>query len=122
MSAIKEEIYLAAENELANALEEQEYSRRRQRRTQAILASGLLLSSLVSGIAGNSYGMAHARPLTSAEANAIMNLMDYVALKMNASRDWVEDVVLAHFGVGGLNQIQANQYDEVIEYLVQIVH
>lgn len=122
MTALKEQIFAAAENELADALEVQLDQRRHRRRTQALLASGLLLSTLVGAMAGNTYGVAHTRPLTTAEAEAISGLMDYVALKMNASRDWVEDVVLAHFDVGGLNQIQASQYDEVIEYLVHIVH
>lgn len=122
MNALKEQIFLAAENELADALDQQLEQRRRQRRTQALIASGLLLSSLVGAMAGNTYGQIQARPLTVAEAEAIMSLMDYVALRMNASRDWVEDVLLAHFDVGGLNQIKASQYDEVIEYLVHIVH
>lgn len=122
MNAVKEQIYLAAENELANALEQQQTQRRQRRRTQAVIASGLLLSSLVSAMAGNAYGTMQARPLTVGEAEAIMSLMDYVALKMNASRDWVEDVVLAHFNVGALNEIKASQYDEVIDYLIHIVH
>lgn len=122
MTALKDQIFLAAENELADALEDQLDQRRHKRRTQALLASGLLLSTLVGAMAGNTYGVAQARPLTTAEAEAISSLMDYVALKMKASRDWVEDVVLAHFDVGGLNEIQASQYDEVVEYLVHIVH
>lgn len=122
MNALKEEIYLAAENELADALEEQRSHRRVRRRAQALIASGLLLSSLVSGMAGNSYGAARARPLTSEEAGAIMSLMDYVAEKMNASRDWVEEALLAHFRVGGLTQLRASHYDEVVDYLVRFVH
>lgn len=122
MNALKEQIFLAAESELADALDQQREQKRQRTRTQALITSGLLLSTLVGAMAGNAYGTAQARPLTGAEAEAIMSLMDYVALKMGASRDWVEDVVLAHFSVGGLNEIKASQYDAVIEYLVHIVH
>lgn len=122
MSAIKEQIYLAVENELADAIEQQQEARRRYRRTQAMVAGGLLLSSLMGAVAGNAYGIAQARPLSMAQAEALVNLMDYVANKMNTSRDWVEAVLLAHFKIGGLNELSASQYDDVIMYLVQIVH
>lgn len=126
MSVIKQEIYRIAENELFEAAEEQREiekdRRRQQRRAQALIASGLLLSTLMAAAVGESIGEARARPLNVAEADAISHLMDYVAFKMNASRDWVEEVVLGQFRVQSLAELRAKHYDAVIDYLLQLVH
>jgi hypothetical protein len=122
MNALKSEVYLLAENELYQAAEEQKEIRRQQRRAQALIASGLLLSTLMSAAVGEAIGATRARPLTVSEANAISYLMDYVAYKMHAPRDWVEEVVMAEFDIQSLAQLQAKQYDNVVEYLLQLVH
>ena len=122
MNALKQEIYMLAEQDLFEAAQEQKEARRQQRRAQALIASGLLLSTLMSVAVGEAIGAARARPLTVNEANAISHLMDYVAYKMHAPRDWVEEVVLAEFDVQSLAQLQAKQYDNVVEYLLQLVH
>ncbi|MGE3770949.1 MAG: hypothetical protein AB7G06_08385 [Bdellovibrionales bacterium] len=126
MSALQQEIFRLAENELYEAREEQleiqKEQRRLQRRAQAIIASGLLLSTLMGVAVGDLYSGVHARPLTMIEADAIINLMDYVAYKMGTSRDWVEEVIMAQFGVKSLADLKGRQYDDVVEYLLALVH
>lgn len=126
MSVIKNEIYRIAENELFEAAQEQQEiqndHKRQKRRAQALIASGLLLSTLMAAAVGETVGEARARPLNVAEADAISHLMDYVAFKMNASRDWVEEVILAEFKVRSLAELRAKHYDAVIDYLLHLVH
>jgi len=126
MSAIKQEILMMVEKELYEDEQDQiairKEEKRLQRRAQALIASGMLLSSLMGVAVGETIGSTQTRVLSVAEADAISNLMDYVAYKMNASRDWVEDVVLAEFNVRSLDELCARHYDEVIEYLLHLVH
>jgi hypothetical protein len=89
---------------------------------QALIASGMLLTSLMGAVGGTVYGEARHRTLSEVEADAISHLMDYVAYKMHATRDWVEDVLLAQFNVRSLADLRARHYDDVIEYLLHLVH
>lgn len=121
---LRAEIYAAAVAELEELQREMSFEqvslRKRQRRTHALVAGGILLSSLMSALTAQAYLPPFNRPLSAAEAEAVSNLVDYVAARTGAERAWLVKVVCVQLETESLNDLRASQYSEVIDYLLQL--
>jgi len=76
------------------------------------------LNLLVSGL--TALREAKNKPLTKNELKSIKSLIAYVVHEQGADEGLVETVLLAEFNAPSLDKIMAKDYQDVVEYLVDL--
>lgn len=59
-------------------------------------------------------------PLTQEELSAVLTVVSYVAQAQHMSQQMTQRIVTKAFGVKTFQELQRNQYDDVIRFLVDI--
>ena len=126
----RNDIYLAALAELETLQREIDFEQvtvrrneqRKRIRHQTLLAGGVLLSSLMSAVAVEAIAPAPPRPLSMVEAAAIHNLVDYVALRQAATEAWITHALCTHFEVTTVDELNADDYDAAVFYLLKLAN
>ncbi len=126
----RNDIYLAALAELEKLQREIDFEqvavrhseRRKRVRYQTLLAGGVLLSSLMSAVAVEAIVPFAHRPLSMVEATAIHNLIGYVAMRQAANENYITLALCAHFDVMTIDELDADDYDAAIFYLLKLAN
>lgn len=118
------QVYFAAVHELEKLQQEMNFekvtTRRRQHRKHALMLGSMVLVSLMSALATHTYVPSLNRPLSAAETEALTSLMSYVAMKKSMNDSVVQEVTLLHFNAAHLHDLQADDYDLVVSYLLKL--